>query len=182
MHNQDSSGSQEFMTLYDQYFDRIYQFIFYRTMHKELAEDITSQVFMKAWEKYGTYDSSKGTFSAWIYQIARNAIIDNHRTRKDFLDIESAPEPHIESRFDEKFDASQDLQKVQKYLSGFSDEQRAIVIMRVWDDMSYKEIADVLGKSEASCKMSFSRTLAKIHKEFGPTAIALLFILLSKNF
>jgi RNA polymerase sigma factor (sigma-70 family) len=174
MHN------QEFVDLYDQYFDKIYQFVFYRTMHKELAEDLTSQVFMKAWEKFDTYDTSKGSFSAWIYQIARNTIIDNHRTRKDFVDLESAAEPEVDPRFAENIDASNSLSRIRQYLNGFSEEQRSIVIMRVWDELSYKEIADILGKSEASCKMSFSRSMAKIHKEFG--SAALVFLLISKLF
>src|SRR3990167_9293693 len=63
-----------FGVLYDYYIDKIYRFVYYKTFVKEVAEDITSDVFHKALVKINSFDSSKGVFSAWLYRIARNAL------------------------------------------------------------------------------------------------------------
>lgn len=163
---------KEFEKLYDSYFKKIYRFIYYRTGHKETAEDITSQTFIKALEKIQRFDLSRGTFSAWIYCIARNKVIDHYRTRKSELDISGVwglgkdPNPDIEAR--------DRLREAENYLKKIKKDQREIVLMRVWDGLSYKEIAEITGKNEANCKMIFSRTIGKLKEE-----IVLLLILLS---
>ncbi len=163
---------KEFEKLYDSYFKKIYRFIYYRTGHKETAEDITSQTFIKALEKIQGFDLGRGTFSAWIYCIARNKVIDHYRTRKSELDISGVwglgkdPNPDIEAR--------DRLREAENYLKKIKKDQREIVLMRVWDGLSYKEIAEITGKNEANCKMIFSRTIGKLKEE-----IVLLLILLS---
>ena len=57
------------------------------------------------------------------------------------------------------------MEKVEKYLEQFTGEQREIIVMRVWQDMTHKEIAEIIGKSEDSCKMIFSRAINKLRKE-----------------
>ncbi|MEK9181005.1 MAG: sigma factor [Patescibacteria group bacterium] len=63
---------ENFGQLYDQYIDKIYRFIYYRTRHKETAEDLTAQTFQKALEGVCGYNAGRGRFSSWLYQIARN--------------------------------------------------------------------------------------------------------------
>ncbi|MBA7604560.1 RNA polymerase sigma factor YlaC [subsurface metagenome] len=163
---------EEFEKLYDSYFKKIYSFIYYRTGHKETAEDLTSQTFIKALEKIQGFNLGKGTFSAWIYCIARNKVIDHYRTRKSELDISEVwglgkdPSLDIETR--------DRIREVKNYLKKIKKEQREIVLMRVWDGLSYKEIAEITGKSETNCKMIFFRTIGKLKEE-----IVLLLILLS---
>jgi len=79
---------EKFSWLYDKYIKKIYDFIYFKTTHKETAEDLTSQTFFKALEKIKTFNSDKGTFSAWLYQIARNTVIDHYRTMKKTVDID----------------------------------------------------------------------------------------------
>lgn len=163
---------KEFEKLYDSYFKKIYRFIYYRTGHKETAEDITSQTFIKALEKIQGFDLGRGTFSAWIYCIARNKVIDHYRTRKSELDISKVwglgKDPNLD------IEARDRLREAENYLKKIKKDQREIVLMRIWDGLSYKEIAEITGKSEANCKMIFSRTIGKLKEE-----IVLLLILLS---
>lgn len=171
------AGNKEaFGVLYDAFIKPIYTFVYYKTHHKETAEDVTSKVFMKAYTAIGSFDAGKGTFSAWLYQIARNAVIDHYRTSKPALDIEDVWD--LKSGDDVARDASAriELEKVQEYIKALPSEQRDIIIMRVWQELSFAEIAAALGKSEASCKMSFSRSIKKL-RETMPEALLLLFIM-----
>lgn len=168
----------EFGLLYDKYIRRIYDFIYYKTTHKETAEDLTSQTFIKALGKITTYDSGKGSFSSWLYQIARNTVIDFYRTKKRTLNIEDIWDLAEAKDVDRDIDTKMKLKTIEKYLAKLTSEQRDIIIMRVWQEMSYREIAEVLGKSEAACKIAFSRVINKLRQEMP--VILLVYLLLFK--
>jgi len=149
----------EFGVLYDEYFEKIYNFIYYKTHHKESAEDLTSQTFIKALEKIGNYSPNKGLFSSWIYRIARNKVIDYYRTRKSEKDISDVWDLKSDQDIVSDLDTREKLAEVSKYLAKLNPEQREIVVMRVWDSLSYQEISEIIEKSEANCRMIFSRTI-----------------------
>lgn len=172
-----SGDTQSFGILYDTYVSAIYRFVYYKTHHKETAEDVTSLVFTKALQSIAQYKPEKGAFVSWLYQIARNTIIDHYRSS-------SSPSVQIEDAWDiaSKDDLSAETDfalldgRVKEYLSTLPSEQRDIILMRVWQEMSYQEIAEVLGKSEASCKMAYMRAIKKM-RDALPTTDFLLFLL-----
>lgn len=176
--NQIQNGDLEkFSKLYDRYIKKIYDFIFFKTFHKETAEDLTSLVFTKAFEKIESFDYKKASFSTWLYQIARNTVIDHYRSNKFENNIEDVWD--LSADIDTQFEVemSMELEKVKEYLTKFDALKRDIVIMRVWQGMSYQEIAKILNKSEDSCKMMFSRTINQLRKDMP----LYLFILLISN-
>src|SRR5690606_23089497 len=118
--------------------------IYFRVHHTETAEDLTSSVFVKALENIGQFNPSKGSFSAWVYQIARNAIIDHVRKFKPTQDIETAWDLSDGTNIPKDFDAKEQLATVQAYLKELDPHLRDIIIMRVWDGLSHKEIAEIL--------------------------------------
>lgn len=166
-----------FGRLYDAYARKIYDFVYYRTHHRETAEDLTSDVFLKAFAKIGGFDAGKGTFSAWLYRIARNRVIDHYRTAKPADDIEDVWDL-LRSGDDVARDAEtrERLREVETHLAALPAAQRDVVIMRAWDGLSYAEIAETLGKSEAACKMSFSRAVATLRKNAPLAALLLILI------
>lgn len=168
---------EEFTKLYDVYLERIYRFVYTRLPHKQTAEDVTSDIFISALEKINTYNSSKASFSTWLYTIARNKVIDHTRTRKGTEDIDLAA--NVVSGHNPAQDASTvfDIDSIQSFLKTLDSTQRDIITMRIWDDLPHKDIASVLGMSEAAVKMSYSRTIHKLQLEFGAAAIALLLLL-----
>ena len=171
------SDLEKFGYLYDMYIKKIYDFVYYKTHHKETAEDLVSKTFMKALEKINGFDNDKGTFQAWLYQIARNTIIDYYRTKKSDLNIDDVWDLAGKENLACDIDARQKLIEVEGYLKKFKSEQRDIIIMRVWQGMPYQEIAEVLGKSEASCKMMFSRTIRTLRKQM-PLAMLIYLLFL----
>ena len=166
----------EFGFLYDKYVRKIYDFIYYKTNHKETAEDLTSQTFFKALNSLNSFKIEQNHFSAWLYKIARNVVIDHYRTRKNHENLDDFQNISSSEKTEENLDNARQLEKIQRYLKNFNEEQRDIIILRVWQEMSYKEIAETLQKSEASCKMQFSRAIKKLREEM-PLELLLLILL-----
>ncbi|MFH1462436.1 MAG: RNA polymerase sigma factor [bacterium] len=174
MEIQKEENLDNFGYLYDKYVRSIYNFIYYKTHHKETAEDLTSQTFLKALDKISSFDKKKGSFFSWLYQIARNSVIDFYRTKKNCLNIEDVWDLSGNEDIERDLDAKKKLEEVQKYLKRLKPEQREIVILRVWEGMSYKEIAEVVEKTEENCKVMFSRVVQRLRKEM-PLAVFLNF-------
>jgi len=156
---------EAFGEIYDSYIKKIYDFVYYKTMHKQTAEDLTSDIFMKAFEKIKSFNPQKGTFSSWIYKISRNTVIDHYRTFKkedsihDIWDLSSKED--LLCDVDDKIS----VEKISKYLSGLDADLRDMAVMRLWQGLSHAEIAQILGKTESAVKMSYSRILSKMKKE-----------------
>lgn len=171
-----SGDLSQFSQLYDTYARKIYDFIYFRVQHRQSVEDLCSQTFFKALENIGKYRDNSGNFSAWLYKIARNVVIDYYRTKKNEADVADYFGLNDGSDLERDFDTREKLKSVEKYLQGLNPELREILIMRVWQDLSYKEIAAILNKSEASCKMKFSRAINKLRQEIPLSIlISLLF-------
>lgn len=165
--------SEAFSQIYNEYFGKIYKFIYYKVSHRETAEDITSLTFHKALQNLKKFNPDQGLFSAWLYKIARNSVIDYYRSKKEIQDINTAYELHHEENYEESMTKNEQLAKIKEKLSLLSEDQREIIIMRVWNEMSYKEISQSLGKSEANCKMIFSRSIKQLKHSLTIFIIAL---------
>ena len=163
-----------FSNLYDKYLRKIYDFIYYKTHHTETAEDITSIVFMKAWKSIGTFKGEY--FSAWLYCIARNAVIDHYRTSRAHSNIDDAWDLSNNEDVSADADTKLKVQNIQEYIKKLSSTERDILIMRIWQDMPYKEIAEIINKSEGNCKVIFGRTIKKL-KEQMPSAAFMALVL-----
>jgi RNA polymerase sigma factor (sigma-70 family) len=161
-----------FADVYDSYADRIYSFIYYKTYHRETAEDLTSHTFLKAYEKISRFDPARGTISAWLYQIARNLVIDHYRTKRRTVSVHDiwdlASSDNVEIDVENKVR----MEQIHSVLKDLPVEQRDVIIMRVWQELPYKEIALITGKSEASLKMMYCRTIARLKDH-----VALVFII-----
>lgn len=167
------SGSPErFDELYVSYAERIYRFIFFKTLHKETAEDLTSEVFMKALERIGQFDSERGTFSSWIYRIARNAVIDHYRTRHPSDSLEDGWDVASKTDVASEAETGIALDKVKHAVQLLAPEQREVVIMRLWDGLSHAEIAEILEITESNSKQIFSRTIRKLREQLGTDMLA----------
>lgn len=147
---------------YEQYLPKIYRYIYYRTGHKQTAEDLTSTVFLKAVAHLKTFDFQKSSFSTWIYTIARNTLIDHMRTDKKIFDLEQAFDLASDDNLEAEADEAMRLQAVRAAVSKLNDVQKEVVIMRAWDELSHQEIGEILGISEANSKMTYSRAVSNL--------------------
>jgi RNA polymerase sigma-70 factor, ECF subfamily len=170
-----SGETERFAELYDLYSDRIFRFIFHKTMQRDLAEDLTSDTFVRALEKLKQFNSEKGKFSTWIYTIARNLITDHWRSYREHRDIEDVWDL---SSLDDVIDSTHKQligEKLHAALRNLAPESREILIMRFWQDLSFAQISELTGKSEGAVKMKVGRALKKLRAD-APTLASFIAI------
>lgn len=151
--------TENFVHLYDAYLDKIYRFLYFRTSHQETAEDLTSQTFLKALDKIKSFDAEKGTFQAWLYRIAHNLLIDHYRSPRKEVDLDHALNISSDSSPEQDTENVLATEATRKLLDTLPADTQTLVILRIWDELSYAEIAKIMDKSEASLKMQFSRAI-----------------------
>lgn len=156
--------NEAFSTVYEHFIDKIYRFVFHKTMDDETTQDIVSDVFFKAFKSIERFSgTTEQELSSWIYRIAYNSVIDHYRTQKEHTDLEVIEETHGTSTdYASQIDGNMTLENVLGYLETIPEEQKNILIMRIWDDLSYKEIAEITGKNVDACKKIVSRIMAQI--------------------
>jgi RNA polymerase sigma-70 factor (ECF subfamily) len=163
--------SSAFGSLYDHYQAMIYRFVMVKVGSREEAEDITHHVFLSAWQKVGTYKYRGYPFSSWLYQIARNLVIDHYRSKKndvslDKMDPDSSVIPAVE-----QFDLATKLQieKVHIAIKELKADYQDVIILRFIEDMPLKETAAALKKSEGAVKLIQHRAIKELKKKLGNT-------------
>jgi RNA polymerase sigma-70 factor (ECF subfamily) len=164
----------EFGNVYDTHAERIYNFIYYKTLNREVAEDITSHTFLKALENLHQYDSTKGTITVWLYRIARNLVIDHYRKKRATVNIDDVWDLSSNEDVQCDIEIKVQIEELKTVLSKLPAEQRDIIILRVWQDLPYSEIALIMQKSEGACKMMFSRIIARLREEYTIAVILLI--------
>lgn len=155
-----------FAPLYDIYYKRIYLFVFKKIVDEELAGDITSKTFMKALLNLDKYTFQGYPFSAWLFRIASNEVNMYYRQSPKDLIFEVKEKDvwvmmeELEIREDEAM-----LKKVLSALENLPLEQSELIDMRFFEQLSFKEIAEIYNITEANAKMKVYRILEKIKKE-----------------
>lgn len=171
-----AGDSEAFGLLYDYYLDAIYRFIYYKVFSREVAEDLVSDTFFKALRQLQSYNSSRGRFNSWLYQIARNTVIDHYRTKKENVPIDDIFDLGHDERTPDQLDAVAGLAKVEEYLKALPARQREIITLRIWEGKSFDEIASILGGTEGSVKMAFSRSIRQLREVCGESAPLILLL------
>jgi RNA polymerase sigma-70 factor (ECF subfamily) len=177
IHRAQRGDADAFGALYGQYADAVYAFVWSKTHHRETAEDLTAQSFTKALEHIGSLTAGANAFRPWVYTIARNTVIDHYRTHRQHRDIEDAWD--LASGDDVARDAAARMQlaRVRELLEGMDPVQRDVVLLRVWSDLPYADIAAIVGRTPEHCKVIFSRVARKLRTE-----LALLLLLVLPRF
>ncbi len=161
--------SSAFGSLYDRYQPAIYRFIVVKVGSREEAEDITHHVFLSAWQKVRTYRHRGHPFSSWLYQIARNMVIDHYRSKKDDVSLDKLdPESSIipaAAQFD--LATKMQLENVHRAIAELKPDYQDVIILRFIEDLPLKEAAAILKKSEGAVKLAQHRAVRELKKKLG---------------
>jgi len=154
-----SGDGEAFAQLYEAYLDRVYRFIFFRVTDAQIAEDLTSEVFLKAWENLGRYHPH-GPFLAWLYAIARNTVIDSYRTKKPTVSLEeAAPIAAQDDKLDDQMQFQFEMQAVQAAMQHLTQEQQEVITLKFIAEYDTTQIAEPMGKSEGAIRALQMRAL-----------------------
>jgi len=155
--------TEAFGKLYDHFFLPVYRYAAFR-LPKEIAEDVTADIFVKAWEKIHTYKAQKGVpFSAWLFRIARHSVIDTYRTNRGFEEVPEQLEDtdtfnHTQTRMHRK-----DLvHSVQAALNKLPNRYREILLLSFVSELPHSEIARILRLTEGAVRILKLRALRKL--------------------
>jgi RNA polymerase sigma-70 factor (ECF subfamily) len=154
---------KEFPKFYDTYADKIYKYVFFRVGgNKELAEDLTQDIFVKALDAFDRYDTSV-SISAWIYTIARNHIINTIQKQKPQVSLEDTEaEASLRRDWGSVLETSFDENRLLEALDRLEEDEALLVRMKYLEGWKYDEISEILGKSSGALRVQASRTLRKL--------------------
>jgi RNA polymerase sigma-70 factor (ECF subfamily) len=141
--------------LYDRYEAKIYSYIFRRTGDESLAEDMTSQVFMKMLESIRDEKAWHSSFSGWLYRIAHNLVIDYYRRRErqNTVNIEETGPTLIDVHDPEETVAARlDAERLRAAIRRLTPEQAEVVTLRFLEGYNVAEVAAMLGRTEGAVK------------------------------
>ena len=153
----------KFSRLYYCQVEKIYRFIFFKVESRETAEDLTSEVFRKAWVAYrASYNSRQEKIKnprAFLYRIARNVLVDYYRSRPEqvLVSSEVLELADEDQNTEEKQDQRLNLSRVYKALRGLKEEYQDVLIQHYLNNLSLREIAKDSGQSLAAVKTSIHR-------------------------
>lgn len=161
-----TGNKESFGRLYDHYLAPIYRFVVIKVSSKAIAEDLTHEVFLSAFENLDGYSSRGFPFSSWLYQIARNKVIDHYRTQKNNLSIDLVSEEvfKVTDIIEADLNKSLDLEKIKGAMELLSDVEQDVLIMRFIEDIPHKDIAASLNKSEGAIRLIQHRAVNNLKK------------------
>ena len=155
--------SSAFGKLYDHYHPAIYRFVAFKVGRREDAEDITHQVFLKAWLSVERYQSKGFPFSSWLYRIARNHVIDFYRSDKQHTPIDDVAHELIgDDVLVESVEQGIALERVTSALTELKDEYQDVIILRFIEERSLKETAVSLERSVGAVKVLQHRAMHQL--------------------
>ncbi len=158
------AGDEEaFGKLYDKYSQLIYRFIVLRLNSREDANDLTSEVFLKAWQYLVTGKKNIDNFKAWLYRLAGNLVIDHYR--QSGRELQVLDEGQWNKIIDETYNLEaqikqkEDARWLRQAMEKLSQDERELLVMRYIDDLDIKEISAILDKTTGAVRVALHRAI-----------------------
>ena len=166
-----------FADLYEKYFEIVYAYVARRVRERSAAEDLTAEVFHKAFAHLPRFKWTGAPFAAWLFRIAGNIIADRAKraAREESLKNDKS-EPSLAAGRAPRAERNQqtDLEAVERQAQLFrlidelAHDQRQVVMMRFAEEKGIREIARTLGRSEGAVKQLQFRALENLRKKISP--------------
>jgi RNA polymerase sigma-70 factor (ECF subfamily) len=144
--------------------DRIYRYLLGRTGVPAIAEDLTSEVFLRAWNRLDQYRPSTRPFAAWLFRVARNMMIDEFRRERRMTELVDGRAPVGVAPSDPEAQAEERIRaaEVRRAMQILTEEQRHVLELRFFAGCSTREIAQALGKQEGAVRALQMRGLESL--------------------
>jgi RNA polymerase sigma-70 factor (ECF subfamily) len=157
-----------FGRLFDEYHVPVYRYIASRVRRPVDAEDLTQLVFVKALEALPRYESRGAPFGGWLFRLARNAVIDQARTRHEHATLDAILDRSDGLAGPDEVAATREaLEAVADALATLTDEQREAIALRFFAGLSAREAAEVMGRQEGTIRGLQFRAIAALRRQLG---------------
>jgi len=158
-----NGDAEAFGQIYDQYIERVYRFVYFKVGRKEVAEDLTQNIFMKALENLSKY-RNEGSFNAWVFAISRNTVIDYYRTKRADISLDLVKEPPAADNT-QSLEIKEEFEQVFKVLQDLSEAEQEVIILHSIEQYSFSEIAEITDRTEEYLRVLKHRALKKLKEE-----------------
>lgn len=162
-----------FHRLYDEYHQDVFQFLVYLVKNRHLSEDLMHEVYIRVFRAYDRFEG-KSSEKTWLFSIAKNVAIDHFRktaVRKkhstDFFDWETQQLVSKERIPEEVAELNEDKILLYTMLDECTGDQKMVIIMRFFQDLSIAETADVLGWTEGKVKTTQHRAIKSLREKIN---------------
>lgn len=150
-----------FSQIYDLHVEKIFRFIFLKVNSQDIAQDLCSETFLRAWESFKDNNKKIDNPNAFLYQVARNLIIDHYRekgrTQTVSADYVSIIDP--DQDLEKKTLQDSDMGMIQSELNNLKPEYQEVIIWHYIEDLSVPEIAKMVDKKEGTVRVKIHRAL-----------------------
>ncbi len=158
---------KRFAPLYDKYYEQIFRYIYQRMDDKDLAFDVTSQVFLKAMNNIHRYEYRGVPFSSWLYRIAKSEVYQSFREKKAkrTVNVETVQlEGFIDQWEEDKTEENRAI--LLTIIDGLKEEEVQLIEMRYFEKRSFREIGEILELTENNAKVKTHRVIKKMKKTY----------------
>ena len=154
---------QNMEQLYNQYFNTVYKYLLYLTHDKDFSEELTQETFCKALEKLHTF-KGECKISVWLCQIAKHLLINEQNKRKKIIDVDELEQFEDNQELEQKIILKDDKITLYKRMQKLDSNSKEVIHLRITGELSFKEIGDVLGKTETWARVTFYRAKKKLEE------------------
>ena len=165
-------SSKDADSLVRAYYDEIYIFVARQISDKELARDLTQEIFISMLRSIASYQKKRSSFRTWLYRIATNKIIDFRRKAlPDTIPLDELDETETVDYvgridYENNIVQAEFLEKIEKYVSSFQLDIQQIFRLHIYGGQTFQEIAVLTGMPEASVKSKYYRLIRQVRREF----------------
>ncbi len=161
---------EAFGALYDMHVSRVYRHVYYMVGSPAEAEDLTAQAFLQAWAAIERYQFRGAPFVSWVMRIAHNLGVSHLRSRKPGAELpETLVDQSREGNPEEVLQRQADGDRVREAILQLRDEHRRVIILRFVQDLDYREVAEIVGKSVPAVRVIQHRALNALRKQMRPS-------------
>ncbi len=165
VHRAQNGDKEAFTELYETYFGKLYRYVVARIGNRAEAEDMTQQVFVKAYKSISSYRWRGVPFSAWLFRIAHNLVVDFFRkeSKRPTVPLEEslvASNDNVQQVVERRLD----IERVMAATRQLTEAQREVVSLRFAGGLAIAEVARVMGKSEGAVKALQHSAIAALRR------------------
>ncbi len=150
--------------VYDVIFNDLYKYIYWNIGSRDDAQDLASEVFVKALAALDRFEAARSTARAWLFTIARNLVVDHHRKRSRRSQAALADDIPSAGCMEDAVETAAASTAVRAALRELNEEQRQVVTMKFFSGLSNAEVAAAMGKREGAVNAMQHRALKKMGK------------------
>lgn len=162
--------NEQFSRIYEQYVARIYRFVYLKVSSREVAEDLSSEVFLRVLKHMQSPNSPIENAQAFLYRVARNVLADHYRGQKvamvsiekTTIEFEDAADPTRNQA-----EISLEMERIRQALAQINEDYQDLIIWRYIDELSFPEIAQITGKTEENVRVGLHRALQALKARMG---------------